>query len=66
MDKKIQNPYIKITLQRGNKYALIKIQDNAGGISLYMSKIIIEENMHGYINTINTKDGALFTIKLAF
>jgi len=89
LERKIQNPYIKLTLQRGSKYALIKIEDNAGGIKdkiidrifepyfttkhakqgtgigLYMSQIIIEENMHGYINVSNTQKGALFTIKLA-
>jgi len=89
LDRKIENPYIKLTLQKGNKYALIKIEDNAGGIDesikerifepyfttkhakqgtgigLYMSKIIIEENMHGFLEVANTKEGALFVIKLA-
>jgi len=89
VERKIEKPYIELTLQRGSKYALIKIEDNAGGIKekiidrifepyfttkhakqgtgigLYMSQIIIEENMHGYINVSNTQQGALFTIKLA-
>ncbi len=89
LDRKVENPYIKLTLKKGNKYALIKIEDNAGGIDesikerifepyfttkhakqgtgigLYMSKMIIEENMHGFIEVINTKEGALFVIKLA-
>jgi len=89
LERNVENPYIRLTLQKGSKYALIKIEDNAGGIKdeiierifepyfttkhakqgtgigLYMSKIIIEENMHGYINVSNTKVGALFTIKLA-
>jgi len=89
LERKIENPYIKLTLQKGNKYALIKIEDNAGGIDesikdrifepyfttkhakqgtgigLYMSTIIIEENMHGFIEVINTTEGALFVIKLA-
>lgn len=88
LEREIQNPYIKLTLERGNNYALIKIQDNGGGIEetimerifepyfttkhasrgtgigLYMSKIIIEANMHGYLNACNTNVGALFTIKL--
>lgn len=89
LERKIKNPYIKLTLLRGEKYALIKIQDNGGGIQgeiidsifepyfttkhasrgtgigLYMSKIIIEANMQGYLNAKNTEEGALFIIKLS-
>jgi signal transduction histidine kinase len=89
IERKIENPYIKLSLKQGSKFALIKIQDNGGGISdavkerlfepyfttkhakqgtgigLYMSKIIIEANMHGFINVENSKDGAVFIIKLA-
>ncbi len=89
IERNVKNPYIKLTLQKGDKYALIKIEDNAGGvdekikdrifepyfttkhakkgtgIGLYMSKIIIEENMHGFIDVSNTEEGALFIIKLA-
>ncbi len=89
IDRNAKNPFIKLSLKKGNKYALIKIEDNGGGIKeeikerifepyfttkhakqgtgigLYMSKIIIEENMHGYIKIDNTKEGALFIIKLA-
>jgi len=88
VERKIENPYIKLTLKKGNKYALVKIEDNGGGIKekmierifepyfttkharqgtgigLYMSKVIIEENMHGYIKASNTQEGALFSIKL--
>jgi signal transduction histidine kinase len=89
IEREIKNPYIKLSLKKGNKFALIKIQDNGGGVSdkvkdrlfepyfttkhakqgtgigLYMSKIIIEVNMHGFINVENSEYGAIFTIKLA-
>ncbi len=88
VERKIENPYIKLTLKEGKKYAVVKIEDNGGGvktknierifepyfttkhatkgtgIGLYMSKIIIEDNMHGFIDIKNTKNGAIFTIKL--
>ncbi|NOX14962.1 MAG: HAMP domain-containing protein [Epsilonproteobacteria bacterium] len=88
VERKIKKPYIKLILKKGKKYALVKIEDNAGGIKenilerifepyfttkhatqgtgigLYMSKIIIEDNMHGYIDMQNGKNGAIFTIKL--
>ena len=84
----IEKPYIKLTLKEGKRYAVVKIEDNAGGvrskiidrifepyfttkqrskgtgIGLYMSKIIIEDNMHGFINVRNSKNGAIFTIRL--
>ncbi len=84
----IEKPYIKLTLKEGKRYAIVKIEDNAGGvkskiidrifepyfttkqrskgtgIGLYMSKIIIEDNMHGFIDVKNSKYGAIFTIKL--
>ena len=34
------------------------------GIGLYMTKMIIENNMHGFVKASNTQNGALFTIKL--
>jgi signal transduction histidine kinase len=88
VDRKIKNPYIRLILKKGSTYALVKIEDNAGGINkeiidrifepyfttkhatqgtgigLYMSKIIIEDNMHGFIDVKNGKFGAIFTIKL--
>jgi len=84
----IEKPYIKLTLKEGKRYAVVKIEDNAGGvrskiidrifepyfttksrskgtgIGLYMSKMIIEDNMHGFIDARNSKNGAIFTIKL--
>ncbi|WP_331774217.1 sensor histidine kinase [Sulfurospirillum sp. 1612] len=89
LERKIEHPFIKLTLKKGEKYALVKIEDNAGGIhgenlervfepyyttkharqgtgiGLYMSKIIIEANMNGYISVQNQNEGATFTIKLA-
>lgn len=89
VERKVKNAYIKLSLARGDKFALIKVQDNGGGIhkdiierifepyfttkhasrgtgiGLYMSKIIIEANMQGYLNVRNTEEGALFTIKLS-
>ncbi len=86
--RKIKNPFIKLAIKTGKYYALVKIEDNGGGINerikdriyepyfttkhakagtgigLYMSKVIIEENMNGFIYFKNTKDGALFVIKL--
>jgi len=35
------------------------------GIGLYMSKMIVENNMHGNISAINKERGALFCIKIA-
>lgn len=89
IEREIENPYIKLSLKQGKKYALVIIEDNGGGMSeevkerlfepyfttkhasqgtgigLYMSKIIIEANMHGFINVDNSEQGAIFTIKLA-
>ncbi|MFK5882327.1 MAG: ATP-binding protein [Sulfurospirillum sp.] len=88
VERRIEEPYMGLTLKKGRKYALVKIEDNGGGISknimnrifepyfttkhptqgtgigLYMSKIIIEENMHGHIDIKNNTKGAVFTIKL--
>ena len=45
-------------------YFTTKEQTDGTGIGLYMSKNIIERNMHGYINVVNVEDGALFTVKV--
>lgn len=45
-------------------YFTTRHQTQGTGIGLYMSKNIIERNMHGYINVANVEDGALFTIKV--
>ena len=45
-------------------YFTTRHQTQGTGIGLYMSKNIIERNMHGYINVANTEDGALFTVKV--
>lgn len=88
IDRQIQDPFIRISVKRGEKYTLIKIEDNGGGIApeyferifepyfttkhakqgtgigLYMTKMIIENNMNGIIVVNNTSKGVLFTIKL--
>lgn len=45
-------------------YFTTRHQTQGTGIGLYMSKNIIERNMHGYINVANIEDGALFTVKV--
>ena len=45
-------------------YFTTRHQTQGTGIGLYMSKNIIERNMHGYINVANVEDGALFTVKV--
>ncbi|MDA7817497.1 ATP-binding protein [Sulfurimonas sp.] len=43
-------------------YYTTKEEGQGTGIGLYMSKIIIEENMNGLIDVQNTDDGVVFTI----
>ncbi|MFB1009327.1 MAG: HAMP domain-containing sensor histidine kinase, partial [Sulfurospirillum sp.] len=87
-DRNIENPFIRMSVKNGEKYTLIKIEDNGGGIAqeyierifepyfttkhakqgtgigLYMTKMIIENNMNGIVTVKNTEEGALFTIKI--
>ena len=45
-------------------YFTTRHQTQGTEIGLYMSKNIIERNMHGYINVRNEENGALFTVKV--
>lgn len=85
VQRKIQNPKIKITITESENEILTKIEDNAGGIKitpvekvfdpfftyekingsgigLFMSKLIIENNMNGRLEVQNNKQGAIFTV----
>jgi len=44
-------------------YFTTKEQGKGTGMGLYMSKMIIEDNMGGVLGITNEKDGAMFTIK---
>lgn len=45
-------------------YFTTKEQGKGTGMGLYMTKVIIENNINGSLNVINTKSGAKFTIEL--
>ena len=87
VQRKTENPYIKITIFEENDSLITAIEDNAGGIKinpiekvfepfftyekingagigLFMSKLIIENNMNGRLTVRNSSEGALFEIVL--
>jgi len=87
IQRKIQNPKIKIIISENKNDIITKIEDNAGGIKitpiskvfdpfftyekingsgigLFMSKLIIENNMNGKLEVQNNKNGAVFTITI--
>lgn len=45
-------------------YFTTKHSTQGTGIGLYMTKVIIEDNMNGFVNVQNSELGALFTIKI--
>lgn len=85
VQRKIQNPYMKISIYEDKENIITTIEDNGGGITispiekifdpfftyekingsgigLFMSKLIIENNMNGKLLVKNNNQGALFTI----
>lgn len=85
IQRKIQNPKIKIVITENKENIITCIEDNAGGIKvkpikkifeplftyeklngsgigLFMSKLIIENNMCGELTVNNKNEGAVFTI----
>ncbi len=45
-------------------YFTTRAPDKGSGIGLYMSKVIIEQNMHGHLSARNTEDGVEFRIEV--
>ena len=85
IQRKIENPYIKISIYEEKENIITTIEDNGGGIKvvpiekifepfftyqklngsglgLFMSKLIIENNMHGKLLVENYPKGAFFKI----
>ena len=44
-------------------YFTTKFEAQGTGLGLYMSKMIIEKNMSGYLNVSSSKEGTSFIIK---
>ena len=85
VERNVKNAKIVVTIAQENEQAVVRIHDNAGGISddviakvfdpyfttrpqgsgigLYMSKMIIENNMGGKLSVKNVESGAEFVIK---
>ena len=88
IERQIENPKVMVRVYRENKYGVLEVEDNGGGIpkdiinkifdpyfttkhqsqgtgiGLYMTKVIIEQNMSGMVEVKNGKDGAIFKISL--
>ena len=47
-----------------NPYFTTKHQSMGTGLGLYIAKMIIEDNMHGSLDAKNSKDGAIFKIRI--
>lgn len=88
LERKIQDPRIRISISGIDGHSLVALSDNGGGIDeaimskifdpyfttkdksqgtgigLYMSKMIIEQNMGGRLTARNTDQGAEFCIEI--
>ena len=53
VERKVENAYIRLTLARGDKFALIKVQDNGGGIQ----KDIMDRIFEPYFTTKHASRG---------
>ncbi|WP_368029368.1 sensor histidine kinase [Arcobacter sp. s6] len=87
IQRKIKDPYIKISIYEENENIITTIEDNGGGIKieplekifepfftyqklngsglgLFMSKLIVENNMNGKLSVDNLSLGAIFKITI--